>query len=63
MTSVRFVAAKKGKRKYVGTPCKVCGSTERYTLNGGCVACTKSKRRKDVDKVRELLKQAEESAA
>lgn len=63
MTSIRFLAAEKGQRKYVGNPCRVCGSTERYTINGACVACSKRARKKDMDKVRELLEQAKESAA
>lgn len=63
MTSIRFIAAKKGERKYIGNPCRVCGNTERYTINGACIACSKNARKKDMDKVRELLKKAEESAA
>lgn len=29
--------------KYEGTPCRVCGTTERYVSSGGCVACARRK--------------------
>ncbi len=51
--------AKKGARsdailsgvvRYVGTPCKQCGCSVKYTYNGGCVDC--AKRRCDADRIR-----------
>lgn len=35
---VRAKAA--GKPRYIGQPCKHCGSTERFTTSGGCTTCT-----------------------
>ncbi|UVD31657.1 hypothetical protein Pondi_00016 [Escherichia phage Pondi] len=38
---VRNDAAEAGEKQYTGSPCKKCNGTERYTVNGGCVACSK----------------------
>ena len=45
--SPRFAAARLGHRKYQGKPCKTCGSTERYVINAGCVACTMAAKNKE----------------
>ena len=29
----------RGPKKYLGTPCKKCGNTVRYTQNKTCVVC------------------------
>lgn len=34
-------AAQVGEKQYTGTACKKCNGTLRYTVNGGCVACSK----------------------
>lgn len=31
------------EKQYDGMPCKVCGTTQRYTASAGCVKCTKDK--------------------
>jgi hypothetical protein len=43
-----------GDVRYHGKPCKVCGETEKYTLNGGCCACAKRKCKEGQDRVRRL---------
>jgi hypothetical protein len=53
--SPRDIAARNGKRKYEGKPCKACGATERYTINCACVACTLSANKKETDRIKELL--------
>lgn len=57
--SPRFSAARQGKRKYQGKPCKTCGSTERYVVNAGCVACTMAAKNKDTQAIKQLLEQAQ----
>ena len=57
--SPRFLAAREGKRKYQGKPCKTCGSTERYVINAGCVACTMAAKNKEHQAIKALLQQAE----
>ena len=57
-TSPRDIAACKGQRKYQGKPCKSCGSTERYTINAACVACTLAANKKETDRIKELLQAA-----
>lgn len=37
---VRTDAAEAGEKQYTGSPCKKCNGTLRYTVNGGCVACS-----------------------
>jgi hypothetical protein len=53
--SPRDIAARNGKRKYDGKPCKTCGETERYTINCACVACTLAANKKETDRIKELL--------
>lgn len=59
MASPRIEAARKGERKYTGKPCKVCGNTERYVINAGCVECTKKSKTQSQSKIKELLSEAE----
>lgn len=62
MASPRIEAARQGQRKYIGKPCKVCGSTERYVINAGCVECIKKNRNASEGKIREILEQAKAGA-
>ena len=62
MTSPRIEAARSGQRKYTGKPCKVCGGTERYVINAGCVECTKKAKSANESKIRELVEQAKAGA-
>lgn len=62
MTSPRIDAAFKGERKYTGKPCKVCGNTERYVSNAGCVECVKKSKTASENKLREIVEQAKEGA-
>jgi hypothetical protein len=45
-----------GEVRYCGKPCKTCGATEKYTMNGGCVACAKRKCEEGRARVRLLRK-------
>jgi len=63
MEPERLKAAKKGKRKYVGNPCRVCGATNRFVSNGNCVACAVNHTRKYRERIRQLMDEAKESAA
>ena len=36
-------------------PCKRCSTTQRYTINGVCVECAKSRSRREHEKYRALL--------
>ena len=58
MASPRIEAARAGQRKYTGKPCKVCGNTERYVINAGCVDCTKKSKNASENKIREIMDQA-----
>ena len=58
MDTVRLEAARCGRRKYDGNPCKICGGTERYTASASCTACQKRHNDQSKLKIRELLKQA-----
>lgn len=58
MDSIRLEAAKRGHNKYNGSPCKICGGTERYTASASCTACQKRHNDQSKMRIRELLKQA-----
>lgn len=30
-------------KKFIGSPCKVCGGTERYKIGRACVSCARAK--------------------
>lgn len=62
MASPRIEAAQQGQRKYTGKPCKVCGSTERYVTNAGCVECVKKSKSASENKIREIIEQAKAGA-
>lgn len=53
MKTSRQEAIAKGLIKYHGKPCKNCGTDEKYTLNGACVACQAGHVKKQRDKIRE----------
>lgn len=36
----RMDAARGGRIKYLGCPCRKCGAEVRYTMSGRCVACS-----------------------
>lgn len=36
---VRIAARERGLKRFHGSPCQKCGSTERYTNNGSCINC------------------------
>ena len=62
MTSPRIDAARKGERRYIGKPCKVCGTTEKYVINARCVACTKQASRAATDLIKQHIQSAKEGA-
>lgn len=37
------IARASGHRFYQGNPCKGCSCTQRYSCNGACVRCTRTK--------------------
>jgi nitrate/TMAO reductase-like tetraheme cytochrome c subunit len=45
LLSTRKLAEKRGKKTYVGGPCKNCGSTERRVSSARCIACAKAQDR------------------
>lgn len=49
--SARQTARASGQKTYNGFLCKICGGTERYSRNSGCVGCDDERRRakKQVD--------------
>lgn len=60
--NVRREAAKLGERFFASaTACKRCDGTQRYTVNGACVACNRARAAKDYAVFRDLLKAARES--
>jgi transcription initiation factor IIE alpha subunit len=38
---LRMDAAKRGEKRFIGSPCRVCGSALRRTDNGACIECLK----------------------
>lgn len=58
MESARLEAARCGRNRYNGNPCRVCGATERYTVSASCTACQKRHNDQSKLKIRELLKRA-----
>jgi len=62
MEDTRLEAAKQGKTRYHGTPCRVCGNTERFVTNGNCVECSKMYVRRYRAKYKALIEQAREGA-
>lgn len=56
MNKQRQDAAVKGKPKYDGPECKVCGSTLRYTSNGNCVDCSAKHAAAYNKRMRELVR-------
>ena len=62
MSSARMVAASKGEIKYIGSPCRKCGLTEKYTRNATCVKCSCEKAKFYVleqrKKIKDLLNQS-----
>lgn len=53
---LRLEAARRGEKQYVGKPCPQHPDAKRYTSNGACVECTKTRRAGRHDEIRELLK-------
>lgn len=62
MSSPRMEAARQGQRKYTGKPCKVCGCTERYVTNAGCVECVKKSKAASAFKFKEIIEQSKAGA-
>jgi hypothetical protein len=57
----RKSAAAAGRTKFIGsTTCDECGTRTRYTLNGGCIECARSRARRQRKEIKELLEQAGE---
>lgn len=53
----RLLAAKNGENKYIGSACKNCGSTSKWTINASCVQCSNERARESVKKSREAIKE------
>lgn len=61
MDDKRLEAAKRGESRYMGTACRTCGNSERFTSNGNCVACTQAYTRRKREQVKALMAQAKEA--
>lgn len=53
---LRLQAAQRGEKRYQGKLCPEHPEALRYTSNGACVECTKSRRAGTHDLIRDLLK-------
>ena len=51
----RLEAAKNGLRRFLASPCRVCGGLERYTSSGACTACTDRRSTARAKTIKELL--------
>ena len=49
-------AAAGQKRFHAAEPCKRDGDTERYTVNGACITCSKARSAEQYRKFQDLLK-------
>ena len=57
----RNEAAKAGVKVFdARNPCKRCSTTQRYTINGVCVECAKSRSRREHEHYRMLLANAKQ---
>jgi hypothetical protein len=56
INTIRLAAAREGETTFDGTPCKNCGTTRRYTINGTCVECSGARAREGMRKNREKIK-------
>ena len=63
MESPRTAAAKKGERRYQGSPCRICGHTIRLTTTGACVSCNRRNSKQHRDDIRKMLIEAESASA
>lgn len=61
MKNARLEAALKGEKKYQGLGCPKCGCLFRYVSNGGCVDCAKAGKKRHDQKIRDLLRQADQA--
>jgi hypothetical protein len=63
MDTPRHQAAKEGKTRYHGKPCRICGETEKLTSTSACVACARKHAKRLRTKIREMLAQAKAEVA
>jgi len=56
-------AAKAGKPRYHGRPCRNCGNTERLTSTGACIPCSRICAKRNRDEIRKLLAEAAQKQA
>jgi uncharacterized OB-fold protein len=54
--SARLLAKLTDERFYIGTPCKTCGGTHRYTHSGACSHCARKKAAEHTRRVRAARK-------
>lgn len=55
MASKRIEAAERGETKFQSSPCRVCGSLDRYVISGACVECTKARNRDYSTRIRQAI--------
>lgn len=56
----RIDAARRGAIRYTGGECRKCGSSERYTSNGCCVACNHERSSQNRKEIQEAMAQAKD---
>lgn len=55
----RLDAARRGDVHFLHpSPCRVCGSHDRYVTSNQCVACTKDRAKRRDQEIRDLLREA-----
>lgn len=57
----RMSAAKGGRVRFIGNPCKRCGGTVRYTSAGQCVECAYATAQAQHNLIRDTLRKAREN--
>ena len=55
MNPKRLKAGRAGKKRWIGLPCKKCGSRDKYVSTGGCLECGKNKSKKYYSEQKKLL--------
>ena len=57
MASKRMEAAERGEVKFQSSPCRVCGSLDRYVMSGACVECAKSRNRDYAARLKQVIEE------
>jgi hypothetical protein len=63
MASKRMEAAERGDIKFQSSPCRVCGSLDRYVMSGACVECAKSRNRDYSTRIKQAIAEGRKTEA